>query len=493
MSKELREQVEKKVAAFRETVEASLSEWSKARTPVKFRRMELDVAKQCRELGDEITASILVDIVSDPSFEVEVSVAARQGGLLRQGDRRDVTVTLLGGSELRLANLEYLKRNRRRKQRGRPRTKRGPGGTGLYPALAALGICFGVTPALAGEICAQVADSDSVRAGRAALGRRGIDLGHKQTLRIVNAFSGRAVAQRQAWLEQARQSRPATSLVRGMRVVVATDGGRLRERRYKGGRRRASGHRSYDAPWREPKLLVIYLINAQGRVIHQFRPVLDGTLGDCDALFPMLTGYLRALGVDQAKQLIVLGDGAKWIWERVDKLVEDVGIDRHKVAQVVDYYHATEKLHEIAAIPNNWSKLQPKNKWLRRAKNLLYDGKIDELAAHIEQLAVADHADAVRSYEPYFLRNHHRMQYRSFAARHIPRGSGAVESAMRRVINLRMKSNAKFWKETNAEGMILLRSYLKAGRFDDMVDWSISIAVPWCPENRIPRLIKGIS
>ena len=71
------------------------------------------------------------------------------------------------------------------------------------------------------------------------------------------------------------------------------------------------------------------------------------------------------------------------------------------------------------------------------------------------------------------------MQYRSFVARHIPRGSGAIESAVRRIVNLRLKSNAKFWKKSNAEGMILLRSYLKAGRFDDLVDWSISRSASW--------------
>ncbi|MCG8556046.1 MAG: hypothetical protein MJD61_12280, partial [Proteobacteria bacterium] len=74
-----------------------------------------------------------------------------------------------------------------------------------------------------------------------------------------------------------------------------------------------------------------------------------------------------------------------------------------------------------------------------------------------------------------------------------PRGSGAIESAMRRVINLRMKSNAKFWKQQNAEGMILLRSYLKAGRFDDLINWSIAAAAPWCPDNDIPSLISEVS
>ena len=58
-----------------------------------------------------------------------------------------------------------------------------------------------------------------------------------------------------------------------------------------------------------------------------------------------------------------------------------------------------------------------------------------------------------------------------------------MESAVRRVVNLRMKSNAKFWLVENAQAMLLMRSYLKAGRFDDLIDWSGAMAVPWwCPE-----------
>lgn len=261
-------------------------------------------------------------------------------------------------------------------------------------------------------------------------------------------------------------------------MAVATDGGRLRERQYRPGRRRANGHRGYNAPWREPKLLVIYVLDDRGRVEHEFRPVYDGTLGDCQALFNMLTGYLRALGVSQAKQLIFLGDGAKWIWGRISSLVALVGIDPSKVVEVVDYDHASEKLHEIAGLAANWKSAE-KNRWLRRAKKLLYNGRTRELVAHIDTLATGRRAKEVRSHEPYFTRNNKKMKYRSFAARRIPRGSGAIESAMRRMINLRLKSNAKFWKKSSAEGMTLLRSYLKAARFDELVDWSISCAASW--------------
>lgn len=64
-------------------------------------------------------------------------------------------------------------------------------GAGVYSALPALGIHHGATLALLGEVVGRVADSDSLRAGRSAMSRRGIELEYEQRLRIVNAFGGR--------------------------------------------------------------------------------------------------------------------------------------------------------------------------------------------------------------------------------------------------------------------------------------------------------------
>src|SRR5258705_5440408 len=56
---------------------------------------------------------------------------------------------------------------------------------------------------------------------------------------------------------------------------------------------------------------------------------------------------------------------------------------------------------------------------------------------------------------------------RSFAARRLPVGSGAIESAIRRVINLRMKGNSIFWKQENAEGMLVLRGLVLSRRWKE--------------------------
>ena len=48
----------------------------------------------------------------------------------------------------------------------------------------------------------------------------------------------------------------------------------------------------------------------------------------------------------------------------------------------------------------------------------------------------------------------------------IPIGSGAMESAIRHVINLRLKGASIYWNSKTAEAMLMLRSYYKSGRWN---------------------------
>ena len=69
----------------------------------------------------------------------------------------------------------------------------------------------------------------------------------------------------------------------------------------------------------------------------------------------------------------------------------------------------------------------------------------------------------------YFEDRKHLMAYRKLRKAGIPIGSGSVESAIRRIVNLRLKGPGIFWREENAEAMLYLRAHLKAGRWDEMV------------------------
>ena len=61
------------------------------------------------------------------------------------------------------------------------------------------------------------------------------------------------------------------------------------------------------------------------------------------------------------------------------------------------------------------------------------------------------------------------------SGRHMPIGSGAIESAVRRVINLRVKSNAVYWLRDNTETIIRLRAWLKAGRTEELFHQSTCV------------------
>jgi hypothetical protein len=53
--------------------------------------------------------------------------------------------------------------------------------------------------------------------------------------------------------------------------------------------------------------------------------------------------------------------------------------------------------------------------------------------------------------------------------RQLPIGSGQVESAVRRVVNLRFKAPGAFWRETTVSGLMHLRAAFKAGRWDEIM------------------------
>jgi hypothetical protein len=47
-----------------------------------------------------------------------------------------------------------------------------------------------------------------------------------------------------------------------------------------------------------------------------------------------------------------------------------------------------------------------------------------------------------------------------YTRRGLPKGSGCIESAVRRVVNLRLKGNGMFWTSENAESMLQVRCQL---------------------------------
>lgn len=78
----------------------------------------------------------------------------------------------------------------------------------------------------------------------------------------------------------------------------------------------------------------------------------------------------------------------------------------------------------------------------------------------------------IRTERDYFGNNQNRMASKKSQDLKLPIGSKGVESAIRRVVNLRLKGPGLFGLRENAEALLMLRSYFKSGRWN----WLSSMA-----------------
>jgi hypothetical protein len=330
----------------------------------------------------------------------------------------------------------------------------------VYGGLVLLGIHEHCTPALAATVSAWSALLSSFAEVRQVLVEQGVKLDVKGVRRVAYRYAERARV-----VQQAGQIALAEGdTVQGRRVVVSADGGRLRLRENKRGAKTKKGRTRYRGAWREPKLLIIYVVDAHGKLEKSFAPLIDGHLQGPDALFQLLEGYLHSLVIDRADHVLFVADGAHWLWNRIPRLIAALGLEPQRVHLLVDFYHATEHLGKLAALRKNWSARQ-RHAWIRTQRRRLWAGHVAQVVEAIQVFCRGRNSKAMRTERDYFVRNRQRMAYQTVRALKLPIGSGAIESAIRRVVNLRLKGACIFWGKDNAEKILMLRAFYKAGRW----------------------------
>jgi hypothetical protein len=299
------------------------------------------------------------------------------------------------------------------------------------------------------------------------LKERGTPIGVNTIRKIAQRFSQRAQAAKVA------QPYIYDESVAGYRVVISTDGGRVRIRKNKRGPKTSKGRNRYFTEWREPKLLAIYAIGAEGKMQRNFHPLIDGTMKGPDAVFDLIKYYLGNLDISRATKILFIADGARWIWNRVKALMQSLGIEKSKYYELVDFYHAVEHLGKVADLRKGWNKKERK-KWIKKHRRLLLNGAVDQVIDAIQEICRGRHSKKLTVEKNYFIRNRYRMHYNTAKKTNFPIGSGAIESAVRRVINLRFKGASIYWLEQTVEAMIKLRAFYKAGRWEVLKNLAFS-------------------
>jgi hypothetical protein len=147
----------------------------------------------------------------------------------------------------------------------------------------------------------------SMKEAQNVLLERGIKIDIKALYRITYRFAERAR------LTQQLKGMGFDEEMAGRRVVVSMDGGRIRLKEKKRGPKTAKGRTRYNGAWREPKLFIIYVVDAEGSMERSFMPIMDAVIRGPDAMFKLLRSYLVQLGIVDADNVLFVADGARWI------------------------------------------------------------------------------------------------------------------------------------------------------------------------------------
>ena len=186
--------------------------------------------------------------------------------------------------------------------------------------------------------------------------------------------------------------------------------------------------------------------------------------GDRRRSSPLLLSYARQIGLNAADKVLFIADGALWIWQRIQRLIAALGLSPTQVLGLIDFYHAAKQLSDAVKL-RRWSATQ-RTRWLNRTRGLLKRARVDEVITALRELCRGRTAGKIRTHLNYFLKNRHRFAYTTMVGLGLPRGSGAVESAIRRVINLRIKGASIYWLPESVDAILLLRSFYKSGRWN---------------------------
>ncbi len=185
-----------------------------------------------------------------------------------------------------------------------------------------------------------------------------------------------------------------------------------------------------------------------------------GKIETSESFGPRLYAEARRRGLETAGRVIVLGDGAPWIWNLAD-------MQFPKAIQVLDYYHAAEHVGNVARLLYPEDDEQRKT-WLRLAKDMLREGQIEALIQILRSIRTRGaKRTAVEKEIEYFDNNKQRMQYNRYRENSLFIGSGVIEAGCKSLIGGRLKQSGMHWSVRGANAIIALRCCIKSGLFED--------------------------
>ena len=215
--------------------------------------------------------------------------------------------------------------------------------------------------------------------------------------------------------------------------------------------------------WHEDKVATITsYVPGDGKDIEPQKLITThvGTMEKCEPFGRMARVEAERRGVNQARQVLAIGDCGNWIDPLIER--EFPGIPR-----IADWAHAEEHLHDCGRALSGGNEVAGaalSETWV----DLLWDGNVEavivELRAQSEKLGRPRKNDGEQHPRKvlhrnvgYFENNKAHMNYPEYRRKGWPIGSGNTEAAAKQ-FNKRVKGTEQFWQPAGAEAILNLRA-----------------------------------
>jgi len=147
--------------------------------------------------------------------------------------------------------------------------------------------------------------------------------------------------------------------------------------------------------------------------------------------------------LSDSNQVIVIADGARWIWNLVEELLPQAQC-------ILDYAHAKHYLYKASeAIYGKDNDVY--HGWVKKQEDLLFADKIHEVIRNLE--IHKEHIELAKIIQ-YLENNKARMLYGTYRAKGYFIGSGAVESVAKSITQTRLKGPGMRWNVKDANKIV---------------------------------------
>jgi hypothetical protein len=164
-------------------------------------------------------------------------------------------------------------------------------------------------------------------------------------------------------------------------------------------------------------------------------------------------------GLERAREVVVLGDGAEWIWNLAAEHF-------HGATEILDYYHAAEHIWKLVPVLYGEGSSAGKRWAEGRCRELKSHGPAGLLRALKRRKPRSEAArEALRLAQGYFRTHRLRMDYPGFRQRGLMIGSGPVEAACKVIVGQRLKGAGMRWSEPGADHMLAVRTAVLNGQY----------------------------